>query len=103
MLIRISGGRLPKLIAFGILDAVRRERSGKAKEWVDCVKSDVRAFGNTGVWKATALEAWLWTKAVTEWGPRLMAAWRKEEGAASNRHENREANDARKLLSYTET
>ena len=36
----MSGGRLPKRIMFGNLDAVRRGRGGKEKEWTDCVQSD---------------------------------------------------------------
>ena len=49
----MSGGRLPKRIMFGNLEgAVRRGRSGKEKEWTDCVQSDIRAFGITGDWKA---------------------------------------------------
>ena len=57
-LIRLSGGRLPKRIVFGNLEgAVRRGRSGKENKWTDCIPSDIRAFGKTGDWKATALEA----------------------------------------------
>ena len=53
----MSGGRLPKRTVFGNLEgAVRRGRGGK-KEWTDCVQSDIRAFGKTGDWKATALKA----------------------------------------------
>ena len=36
---------------------VRRGRGGKEKEWTDCVRSDIRAFGITGDWKGTALKA----------------------------------------------
>ena len=32
-------------------------RSGKKKEWTDCVLSDIRAFGIARDWKATALKA----------------------------------------------
>ena len=57
-LIRVSGERLPKRIVFGNLEGgVRRGRGGKEIEWTDCVQSDIRAFGITGDWKATALEA----------------------------------------------
>ena len=42
-------------------------------------KSDIRAFGITGDWKATMLKAEVWVEAVTEGGRRFMAAWRKEE------------------------
>ena len=60
-LLRMSGGRLPKRIVFGNLEgAVRRGRGGKAKEWTDCVQSDIRAFGIAGDWKATALNAEVW-------------------------------------------
>ena len=89
----MSGGRLPKRIVFGNLDgAVRRGRGGKEKEWTDCVQSDIRAFGITGDWKATALEAEVWVETVAEGGRRFTAAWRKEEeDAARHRQEKREA------------
>ena len=45
----MSGGRLPKRIMFGNLEgAVRKRRSGKEKKWIDCVQSNVRAFGIAG-------------------------------------------------------
>ena len=48
-LIRLSGGRLSRLIVFGNLQgAVRRGRGGKEKGWTDCVQSDIRAFGIAG-------------------------------------------------------
>ena len=59
--------------------------------WIDCVQSDVRAFGLfiAGDWKATALEAEVWVRVrvrvrvrvhtVTDGGRRFMAAWKKEE------------------------
>ena len=48
-LLRMSGGRLPKLIVFGNLEgAVRKGRGGKEKEWTDCVQSDIQAFGIAG-------------------------------------------------------
>ena len=57
-LIRMSGGRLPKRIVFGNLEgAVRRGQGGKEKDWIDCVQSDIRAFGIKRDWKATALKA----------------------------------------------
>ena len=100
----MSGGRLPKRIMFGNLeDAVRRGRGGKEKEWTDCVQSDIRAFGITGEWKATALEAEVWVEAVTEGGRRFMAARRQEEeDAARHRQEKREATRLGNLLSHTE-
>ena len=74
-LIRMSGGRLPKRIAFGNLeDAARRGRDGKEKEWTDCVHSDIRAFGIAEDWKETALKAKVWAETVTEGGRRFMAA-----------------------------
>ena len=77
-LILTSGGWLPERIVFRNLEgAVRRGRGGKEKEWTDCVQSDIRAFGITGNWKATALKAEVWVDTVTEGGRRLMAAWRK--------------------------
>ena len=82
-LLRMSGGRLPKRIAFGNLEgAVRRGRGGKEKEWTDCVQSDIRTFGIAGDWKAIA--------------------WRKEEvDAARHRQEKREATRLGTLLSQT--
>ena len=60
---------------FGNLEgAVRRVRGGKEKEWTDCVQSDIRAFGITGDWKATALKAEVWVDTITEGGWRFMAA-----------------------------
>ena len=58
---------------------MRRGRSGKEKEWTDCVQSDIKAFDKTGDWKAMALKAEVWVDAVTEGGRRFMATWRKEE------------------------
>ena len=99
----MSGGRLPKRIAFGNLEsAVRRGQGGKEKEWTDCVQSDIRAFGIAGDWKATALQAGVWVEMVTEGGLRFMAAWRKEVvDAARHRQEKREATRMRNLLSQT--
>ena len=74
-LIRMSGGRLPKRIVFGNLEgAVRRGRGEKEKERIDCVQSDIRAFGMAG-----DLKAIMWVETVAEGGRRFMAAWRKEE------------------------
>ena len=103
-LIRMSGGRLPKRIMFGNLEgAVWRGRGGKEKKWTNCVQSDIRAFGITGDWKATALEADVWVETVVEGGRRFMAAWRKEEAdAARHRQEKRDAARPRKLVSHTE-
>ena len=100
----MSDGRLPKRIVFGNLEgAVRRGPGGKEKEWTDCVKSDIRAFGITGDWKATALKAEEWVDIVTEGGRRFMAAWRKEEvDAARDRQDKREATRLGELLSHTE-
>ena len=57
-LIRMSGGRLPKRIVYGNLEGeVRRGRGGKENEWTNCVQSNIRAFGITRDWKATALKA----------------------------------------------
>ena len=70
--------------------AERTGRGGKEKGWTDCVQSDIRAFGMTGDWKTTALEAEVWVETVTEGGRRFMAAWRKEEvDAARHRQEKR--------------
>ena len=77
-LIRMNGGRLPKRIVFGTFKgAVRRGQGGKENEWIDCVQSDIRAFGMAGDWKETALKAEVWVETVTEGGQKFMAAWRK--------------------------
>ena len=104
MLLRMSGGRLPKRIMFANLEgAVRRGRGGKEKQWTDCVQSDIRAFGITGDWKTIALKAEVWVEAVTEGGRRFMAAGREEEeDAARHRQEKREATRLAKLQSHTE-
>ena len=74
----MSGGRLPKRIVFENLEGeVRNGRGEKEKEWTDCVQSDIRAFGITGDWKVTALEAEVWVETVVEGGRRFMAAWSK--------------------------
>ena len=98
------GGRLPRRIVLGSLEgAVRRGRSGKEKEWTDCVQSDIRAFDIAGDWKTTALEADVWVETVAEGGRSFMAAWSKVEvGAARHRHEKREATRLGKLLSHTD-
>ena len=84
-------------------DAVRKERGGKEKEWTDCVQSDIRAFGITKDWKATALKVKVWFETVMEGGRRFMAAWREEEVDGSRyRQEKREATRLEKLLSHTE-
>ena len=45
-LVRMGDGWLLKRIESRNLDgAIKRRRVGKQKEWVDCVKNDVRAFG----------------------------------------------------------
>ena len=100
----MSGGQLLKRIVFGNLEgAVRRGRGGKEKESTDCVQSDTRAFSRAGDWKATALEAEVWVKTVTEGGRKFMAAWRKQEvDAARHRQEKREATRLENLLSHTE-
>ena len=75
----MSDGRLPKPIVFGRLEGtVGRGRSGKEKEWTECVQSDIRAFGITGDWKTTASKAEIWVETVTEDGRRFMVTWRKE-------------------------
>ena len=99
----MRGGRLPKRVVFGNPQgAVRRGRGGNKKEWIDCVQSDVRAFGITGDWKATALKAEVRVETVTEGGRRFMAAWRKEEVDAARHRQKREATRLGKLLSHTE-
>ena len=96
----MSGRRLPNRIMFGNLEgAMWRGRGGKEKEWTDCVQSDIRAFGLTGDWKATALKTKVWVEAVTEGWRRFMAAWRKEEeDGARHPQEKREATRLGKLL-----
>ena len=99
----MSGGWQPKQIVFGNLEgAVWRGRGGKEKEWIDCVQSDIRAFGIKGDSKATALEAAVWMETVTEGGHRSMATWRKQKvGVARYRQEKREATKMGKLVSHT--
>ena len=58
---------------------MRRGQGGKEKEWIDCVQSDIWAFGITGDRKTTALKAEVWVETVTEDGRRFMAAGKKEE------------------------
>ena len=41
-------------------------RDEDEKERVDCVRSDVRAFGLVGGWKEAALEAKVWVETATE-------------------------------------
>ena len=95
----MSGGRLPKRIMLENLEGtVRRGRSGKEKEWTDCVQSDIRALGIVGDWEATALEAEVWVETVTEGEWRFTAVWRKEEvDVARIRQEKREATRPGKL------
>jgi len=51
----MSDHRPPKQVMFGMLKgAAKREWGGKEKEWIDCVESDVRAFGIPGDWRRTA-------------------------------------------------
>ena len=92
--------RLPKRIVFGNLEgAVRKGGGGKEKEWTDCVKIDIRAFGIAGDLKATALKAEVWVETVTEGRRMFMAVWRKEEvDAARHRQEKREATKTEKLV-----
>ena len=67
------------------------------------VKSDIRAFGIAGDWKAMALKAEVWIEAVTEGGRRFMAAWsEEEEDAAGHRQEKGEATRLGKFQSHTE-
>ena len=76
-----------------------RRKSG----WIDCVQSDIRAFGIKEDWKATALKAEVWVETVTEGGRRFMAAWRKKEvHAARHRQEKSEATSLGNLLPHTE-
>ena len=64
---------------------------------------DIRPFGITGDWKATALKAEVSVETVTEGGRSFMAAWRKEEvDAARHRQEKKEATRLGKLSSHTE-
>ena len=82
---------------------MRRGRSGKEKEWTDCVQSDIRTFGITGDCKTMALKAEVWVEVVTEGGRRFMAAWREEEeDAARHLQEKREATRMGNLQSHTE-
>ena len=101
----MSGGRLPKRIAFGNLEgAVRRGRGEKEKEWTDCVQSDIRAFGIAGDWKATALNAEVWVETVTEGGRRFMAGepyYRRRECRILRSHTHRPSRRAEGILVRT--
>ena len=67
---------------------MRRGRGGKEKEWTDYVQGNIRAFGITGEWKATALKTEVWVDTVTDGRRGFMAAWRKEEvDVARHRYE----------------
>ena len=81
---------------------MRRGQRGNEKEWTDCVQSDIRAFGLTGDWKATALEVEVWVETVAECARRFIAAWRKEEvDAARHRQEKREAARVVVVVAFT--
>ena len=98
-LIRTSGGRLPKRIAFGNRGAVQRRRGENEKEGTDCVQGDVQVFGIACNLKVTALEAEVWVETATESWRRFIAAWREEEkDAAEHRHEKREKSESRKFV-----
>ena len=77
---------------------MRRGRGGKEKEWIDCVQSDIRAFGIAGDWKATALKVEVWVGTVTEVGRRFMAAWRKKKVADASRLGNLLSHRKRRIL-----
>ena len=66
-------------------------------EQIDCVQSDVRAFGIARDWKATALEEGVWVETVTEGGWRFVAAWRKKDVDTARLREKREANETREV------
>ena len=71
----------------------------KEKEWTDCVAEHVRAFGNGGDRKATALERGAWDDTVIEGGRRFMAGWREEEeSAVITRQRKREAGETDKVV-----
>ena len=100
----MSGRRLPRRInVFGNLEgAVRRGREGREKEGIDCVQSDVPAFGIVVGWKAAALEAGVWVETVPEGRRRFMVVWRKEGvRAARLPKEKREAKGTGKLVIVT--
>ena len=60
------------------LSGCSAERTGWEGERVNRLRlSDIRAFGITGDWKATALKDEMWVDMVTEGGRRFVAAWRK--------------------------
>ena len=86
----MSDERLPKRVVFGTLEgAVRKELGETGKEWNHCVQSDIRAFGITRDWKATALNAEVWVETVTEGGRRFMVASRKEEVNATRHRQGK--------------
>ena len=80
---RMDALRLPRWIILGKLDAGKKERGGKEKEWVDCVEKDVRAFDISGDWEALSLQEDVWYNTVEEGGRRFMDALRRIEEQAS--------------------
>ena len=59
---------------------------------------NIRAFGITEDWKATALlKAEVWVETVTEGWQRFMAAWRKEEVDAARHRQDRRREKQRDL------
>ena len=81
---------------------MQRGRGGKEKEWTDCVQNDIRAFGITGDWETTALEAEVWVEAVTDDRRRFMAACKKEVlGVERFRQEKRKTTRLGECLSHT--
>ena len=95
----MSGGRLPKRTVIGNIGVEGGEdRVGRIKkvQWTD-VQSEFRAFGITGDWEVTALEAGVWVETVTDGRRRFIAARGKKKvqystiDAARHHNEKKEA------------
>ena len=101
----MSGGRLPKRTVSGNIGVQGGEdRVGRKKrvQWTD-VQSEFRAFGITGDWEVTALEARVWVETVTDGRRRFIAAWGREEvqystiDAARHHNEKKQRNETGKI------
>ena len=65
---------------------MKRVRDGKGKEWVECLGSDVLAFGIPCDWKVMALEAGVWNE--TDEGG-VEGVWVREGNRRKTRQESK--------------
>ena len=90
-------GTLTQIVFENLEGVVRRGWSRKERQLIDCVQSDVRAFGVGWVSKATTLGTGVRTENVTEQGRGVMAVCRKEgRDPVRHRQEQKEGNDTGK-------